>query len=59
MRLEHANITVSDIHIATDFLMTALPTMTVRGGGPRANGGAWQHVGDGNTYIAMQHDRQA
>lgn len=57
MKLEHANITVPDIDQATEFLMTAFPDAEVRGGGVKASTGrVWRHVGNQETYIALQQE---
>lgn len=59
--LEHANLTVADVDRAAHFLMTALPTWRIRGGGhmdwfgqPRR----WLHVGTDLSYIALQDGGQ-
>jgi hypothetical protein len=50
--LEHANISVRSIESATLFFQTAFPEFKVRGGGS-ANGKNWIHLGNENTYVAL------
>lgn len=50
--LEHANITVNSIDASVHFFTTAFPHFTVRGGGT-SNGRRWIHLGDENTYVAL------
>jgi catechol 2,3-dioxygenase-like lactoylglutathione lyase family enzyme len=52
-RLEHANITVTDVDRAVDFLITALPEFRVRGEGVGPDGRRWLHVGSDSDYIAL------
>ena len=54
MRLEHANICVSDIDAMIKFLQTAFPDFRIRGEGKNKDGKRWLHVGTDNTYIALQ-----
>lgn len=57
VRLEHLNVTVRDIDATTRFLLLAMPTWQVRGGGEMDWYGKtirWQHVGDANVYLALQ-----
>ncbi|WP_084418026.1 VOC family protein [Henriciella litoralis] len=56
VRLEHANLVVTDIAPTLDFLKAAFPHWRVRGGGkgewygkPRE----WLHFGDDEFYIAL------
>ncbi len=58
MFIEHANITVNDIDRATQFLVTAFPSLQIRGQGPRAHGGLWRHLGTEQSYIALQQEAQ-
>jgi catechol 2,3-dioxygenase-like lactoylglutathione lyase family enzyme len=52
-RLEHANLLVRDIDATLRFLTTALPDLEVRGSGTNPQGMRWIHVGDAETYIAL------
>lgn len=52
-RLEHANITVSDLDAALDFLLSALPDFRVRGSGVGPDGLRWVHVGSDASYVAL------
>ena len=52
MRLEHANICVSDVEGMIKFLTTAFPEFAVRGRG-KSSKGQWVHVGTAETYIAL------
>lgn len=55
--LEHLNVTVHDIDATTRFLLLAVPTWQVRGGGEMDWYGKtirWQHVGDADFYLALQ-----
>ncbi len=52
MRLEHANICVSDVEGMIKFLTTAFPEFAVRGGG-KSSKGQWVHVGTAEPYIAL------
>ncbi len=54
-KLEHANISVSDIDGMIKFLQTAFPEFKIRGEGKIAKvGSRWLHVGTDDTYIALQ-----
>ena len=55
--LEHANITVTRLAPALQFLRTALPSWRVRGQGEMDWFGTpiqWLHVGTDSHYIALQ-----
>jgi catechol 2,3-dioxygenase-like lactoylglutathione lyase family enzyme len=54
MRLEHANVAVSDVDAVAAFLVDAFPEFRVRGGGSKANGERWLHVGTDETYVALE-----
>ena len=57
MYLEHANITVSDIDQAVDFLKAAFPDFQIRGRGISNTAGnerAWLHIGNQKTYLALE-----
>lgn len=59
--VEHANISVLDAKETIDFLTTAIPTWSVRGQGKMDWFGEriqWFHVGDENSYIAVQEGGQ-
>ena len=56
-RLEHLNVTLTDLDRATRALQAIVPQWSVRGGGTwRDEAGhdvAWRHVGDAFQYIAL------
>ena len=54
--LEHANITVNDPKEAIKFFQTAFPHFKIRGGGDGMR--EWIHLGDDNTYIAINQAKQ-
>ncbi len=54
--LEHANITVNDPKEAIKFFQTAFPHFKIRGGGNGMR--EWIHLGDDNTYIAINQAKQ-
>ena len=58
MNFEHANITVKNIETATKFIQLAFPEAAIRGGGDRAQGGFWRHVGTAEHYIALQQEAE-
>jgi catechol 2,3-dioxygenase-like lactoylglutathione lyase family enzyme len=53
VRLEHANLRVSDIDATIAFLRTAFPEFCVRRDTTEADGSRWVHVGTAETYIAL------
>jgi len=56
VRLEHANLVVTDMKPTLDFLKAAFPHWRVRGGGKGTWSGKpreWLHFGDDETYIAL------
>ncbi len=53
VRLEHANLCVSDVEAMVQFLQTAFPEFRVRGDGTGADGSRWLHIGTDETYIAL------
>lgn len=62
MQLEHANINVPSIAEATAFLKAAFPEIVVRGEGDvfnRPELGRWIHLGNNETYIALQETGDA
>lgn len=50
--VEHANITVSNIDDAIQFIQTAIPEFKVRHRGETQY--RWCHIGTDNSYIALQ-----
>ena len=52
-RLEHANLCVHDIDAVVRFLMTAFPDFTIRKDAMDPDGSRWVHVGNDETYIAL------
>ena len=52
-RLEHANLVVRNIDEALRFLETAFPDFGIRGEGKSWTGARWVHVGNDETYIAL------
>ncbi|MCH9031043.1 MAG: VOC family protein [candidate division Zixibacteria bacterium] len=54
VRLEHANICVTDMSVMIKFLQTAFPEFRVRGEGGSQKGVKWLHIGTDDTYIALQ-----
>ncbi|WP_154124718.1 VOC family protein [Grimontia hollisae] len=51
--VEHANITVTNLDNAIQFLQTAMPEFVVRGKGYSDDHG-WCHLGTNTSYIALQ-----
>ena len=57
MRMEHANITVTDSEAAKRFLKIAFPEFEVRGTGTTQNEGyskRWEHFGTDERYLALE-----
>lgn len=52
-RLEHANIAVSDVEEMIRFLQLAFPDFERRGEGQTLLGRRWVHMGNPETYIAL------
>jgi hypothetical protein len=56
-RLEHLNVTLTDLDRATRALQAIVPHWSVRGAGTWDDGDgqshAWRHVGDDFQYIAL------
>jgi hypothetical protein len=56
-RLEHLNVTLTDLDRATRALQAILPHWSVRGAGTWDDGAghqyAWRHVGDDFQYLAL------
>ena len=56
IRLEHANLVVTDIQPTLDFILTAFPDWRVRGQGESMWYGEtrrWLHVGDNDYYLTL------
>jgi catechol 2,3-dioxygenase-like lactoylglutathione lyase family enzyme len=54
LQLEHANLEVRDVDAMVQFLRAAFPGFRVRGAGRTGHGTRWVHVGDDDTYVALQ-----
>ncbi len=52
--LEHANITVPDVHAAIAFLKAVEPEFRVRHDGTAESGYRWAHVGTDDCYVALE-----
>ncbi len=52
MYLEHANISVNNLNESIRFFQAAFPDFAVRGGG-ESNGRKWIHLGNEQTYLAL------
>jgi catechol 2,3-dioxygenase-like lactoylglutathione lyase family enzyme len=55
--LEHANITVNNLKEAIRFFQTAFPHFKIRGSGSIRR--EWVHLGDNDTYIALNQAKQS
>jgi len=53
-RLEHANLSVHDPDAITRFMLAAFPGFRIRGEGLDDYGRVWRHVGDDESYVALQ-----
>jgi catechol 2,3-dioxygenase-like lactoylglutathione lyase family enzyme len=53
IRLEHANLAVADVDGMIEFLRTAFPSFRHRGAGKTLLGTRWVHLGNDDTYIAL------
>ncbi len=53
VRLEHANLVVRDVDGMIRFLQTAFPDFRIRGEGRSSQGTRWVHVGNDETYVAL------
>jgi catechol 2,3-dioxygenase-like lactoylglutathione lyase family enzyme len=53
IRLEHANVAVRDLDGMIRFLTTAFPDFRIRGEGAMLSGAHWVHVGNDDTYVAL------
>jgi len=61
VRLEHANLVVTEIQPTLDFLLTAFPSWRIRGEGQGVWGNAqrnWLHVGDDDYYLTLNDNGQ-
>ena len=61
VRLEHANLVVTEIQPTLDFLLTAFPSWRIRGKGQGVWGNAqrnWLHVGDDDYYLTLNDNGQ-
>ena len=56
-QLEHANLTVRNIDAMVAFLTTAFEDFAVRYDGVGSDGQRWVHVGNAETYIALDEAR--
>lgn len=54
LKLEHANLSVTDVESITRFLAAAFPEFRVRGQGLDSQGRRWRHVGTDDFYVALQ-----
>jgi catechol 2,3-dioxygenase-like lactoylglutathione lyase family enzyme len=54
IKLEHANLSVSDIDATTRFVTAAFPEFVIRGEGLDSAGRPWRHVGTDDFYVALQ-----
>lgn len=54
-RIEHVNLTVTDIHRSA-YLFKSLLGWEERWRGPAQNGGETIHIGEENTYLALYTD---
>ena len=57
-QLEHANLCVDDIDEMIKFLQTALPDFFIRYDETDNDGDRWVHIGNDNTYIALNNSTQ-
>lgn len=58
-RLEHANLSVTDVDAMLGFILAAFPEFRVRHDSGSADLERWVHVGDADTYIALNRVRAA
>lgn len=59
VRLEHANLSVTDVDAMLGFILAAFPEFRVRHDSGSADPERWVHVGDADTYIALNRARAA
>ena len=53
IKLEHANISATDVEAMTNFITTAIPDFRIRHEGFDTGGRPWRHVGNDEFYIAV------
>ncbi|MCZ6642800.1 MAG: VOC family protein [Gammaproteobacteria bacterium] len=53
IKLEHANISATDVEAMTQFITTAIPDFGIRHEGLDSHGRPWRHVGNDEFYIAV------
>jgi catechol 2,3-dioxygenase-like lactoylglutathione lyase family enzyme len=53
VRLDHANLAVRDVPGMIHFLRTAFPEFRIRGEGTTWTGRRWLHIGNDETYLAL------
>ena len=58
-RLEHANLCVHDVDAVVRFLKTAFSDFQVRRDATEPDGSRWVHVGNNETYIALNQANPA
>jgi catechol 2,3-dioxygenase-like lactoylglutathione lyase family enzyme len=58
VRLEHGNLIVRDIDEMIRFLRTAFPEFRVRAEGKTPEGTRWVHVGNEETYVALNEAKR-
>lgn len=56
-RLEHANLSVMDVDAMLGFILAAFPEFRVRHDSGSSDPERWVHVGDADTYIALNRAR--
>ncbi len=56
-RLEHANLSVTDVDAMLGFILAAFPEFRERHDSGSADPERWVHVGDADTYIALNRVR--
>jgi catechol 2,3-dioxygenase-like lactoylglutathione lyase family enzyme len=53
-RLEHVNVTATDVDATVHFFQTAMPELTIRGEGTGEVCERWVHLGTSTSYIAIE-----
>lgn len=53
-RLEHVNITATDVDATVQFFQTAMPELKIRGEGTGELCKRWVHLGTSTSYIAIE-----
>ncbi len=59
IRLDHANLQVTDIDETAHFLQTAFPDFRIRAAGLTLQGWRWLHVGNDVTYVNLSEAPEA